>query len=108
MHGLPEREVRDLPDPPRNYWRLVGPGIVAGGVGQVVGGLVARTEEVVRASFVQVDRAADVCADLGEAEDALVVPVVALLRPDLLWAHPHQDHRGVRSGVLPRVALVRS
>jgi hypothetical protein len=32
-HGLPEREVRDLPDPPRNYWRIVGPGIVAGGVG---------------------------------------------------------------------------
>ena len=31
--GLPKREVRDLPDPPRNYWRLVGPGIVAGGVG---------------------------------------------------------------------------
>lgn len=31
--GLPAREVRDLPDPPRNYWRLVGPGIVAGGVG---------------------------------------------------------------------------
>ena len=31
--GLPVREVRDLPDPPRNYWRLVGPGIVAGGVG---------------------------------------------------------------------------
>ena len=30
---LPVREVRDLPDPPRNYWRLVGPGIVAGGVG---------------------------------------------------------------------------
>jgi hypothetical protein len=30
--GLPVREVRDLPDPPRNYWRLVGPGIVAGGV----------------------------------------------------------------------------
>ena len=29
-HG---REVRDMPDPPRNYWRLVGPGIVAGGVG---------------------------------------------------------------------------
>ena len=32
-HVLVEREVRDLPDPPRNYWRLVGPGIVAGGVG---------------------------------------------------------------------------
>jgi hypothetical protein len=31
--GLPRREVRELPDPPRNYWRLVGPGIVAGGVG---------------------------------------------------------------------------
>jgi hypothetical protein len=27
------REVRDLPEPPRRYWRLVGPGIVAGGVG---------------------------------------------------------------------------
>ncbi|MEZ5284911.1 MAG: Nramp family divalent metal transporter [Vicinamibacterales bacterium] len=27
------RETRDLPDPPLNYWRLVGPGIVAGGVG---------------------------------------------------------------------------
>ena len=31
--GLPRREVRDMPHPPRNYWRLVGPGIVAGGVG---------------------------------------------------------------------------
>ena len=31
--GFAPREVRDLPDPPRNYWRLVGPGIVAGGVG---------------------------------------------------------------------------
>ena len=30
---LPRREVRDMPEPPRNYWRLVGPGIVAGGVG---------------------------------------------------------------------------
>ena len=30
---LPLREVRELPAPPRNYWRLVGPGIVAGGVG---------------------------------------------------------------------------
>jgi hypothetical protein len=27
------REVRDMPALPRNYWRLVGPGIVAGGVG---------------------------------------------------------------------------
>jgi len=31
--GLPVREVRDMPQPPTNYWRLVGPGIVAGGVG---------------------------------------------------------------------------
>jgi len=31
--GLPRREVRDLPAPPRNYWRIVGPGIVAAGVG---------------------------------------------------------------------------
>jgi hypothetical protein len=31
--SLPVRQVRDMPEPPRNYWRLVGPGIVAGGVG---------------------------------------------------------------------------
>ena len=31
--GLPLRDVREMPEPPRNYWRLVGPGIVAGGVG---------------------------------------------------------------------------
>lgn len=31
--GLPAREAREMPEPPRNYWRLVGPGIVAGGVG---------------------------------------------------------------------------
>ena len=28
-----ERQVRDLPDAPRNLWRIVGPGIVAAGVG---------------------------------------------------------------------------
>jgi hypothetical protein len=33
MYALTRREVRDMPEPPRNYWRLVGPGIVAGGVG---------------------------------------------------------------------------
>lgn len=27
------RDVREMPAPPRHYWRLVGPGIVAGGVG---------------------------------------------------------------------------
>ncbi len=31
--GPAHREGRDLPEPPANYWRLVGPGIVAGGVG---------------------------------------------------------------------------
>ena len=31
--GLPVREIREMPEPPSNYWRLVGPGIVAGGVG---------------------------------------------------------------------------
>jgi hypothetical protein len=31
--SLPRREVREMPEPPKNYWRLVGPGIVAGGVG---------------------------------------------------------------------------
>ena len=29
----PDRLVRDLPDPPRDLWRIVGPGIVAAGVG---------------------------------------------------------------------------
>ncbi len=28
-----DREVRDLPDPPRSLWRIVGPGVVAAGVG---------------------------------------------------------------------------
>ena len=32
-----EQEVRDLPDPPRKYWRFVGPGIVASGVGLASG-----------------------------------------------------------------------
>ena len=30
--GLPRRIVRDLPDPPRQLWRIVGPGIVGAGV----------------------------------------------------------------------------
>jgi hypothetical protein len=29
----PDRQVRDLPEPPRDLWRIVGPGIVAAGVG---------------------------------------------------------------------------
>lgn len=31
--AAPAREIRDLPDPPRNLWRIVGPGVVAAGVG---------------------------------------------------------------------------
>jgi uncharacterized protein YjeT (DUF2065 family) len=30
---LPVRTVREMPELPGNYWRLVGPGVVAGGVG---------------------------------------------------------------------------
>ncbi len=30
--GLPRQIVRDLPDPPRQLWRIVGPGIVGAGV----------------------------------------------------------------------------
>ncbi len=33
MSFLPAPEVRDLPEPPRNLWRIVGPGVVAAGVG---------------------------------------------------------------------------
>lgn len=35
--GLPQRAVRDLPDPPKKYWKYVGPGVVAGGVGLASG-----------------------------------------------------------------------
>jgi len=31
--GLTPRQVRDLPEPPRELWRIVGPGIVAAGIG---------------------------------------------------------------------------
>ncbi len=30
---LPAHQVRDLPDAPRNLWRIIGPGMVAAGVG---------------------------------------------------------------------------
>ncbi|GAB3261819.1 Nramp family divalent metal transporter [Kineosporia babensis] len=35
--NLPEPQVRELPDPPRRMWRLIGPGIVASGVGLASG-----------------------------------------------------------------------
>ena len=34
---LPSVEVRDLPEPPRSTWRVIGPGVVAAGVGLASG-----------------------------------------------------------------------
>lgn len=34
---LPRPEIRDLPDAPRNTWKIIGPGIVAAGVGLASG-----------------------------------------------------------------------
>src|SRR5919107_2530234 len=34
---LPRPEVRNMPDEPRRFWRLIGPGIVAAGVGLASG-----------------------------------------------------------------------
>jgi hypothetical protein len=34
---LPKPEVRDMPDAPRRFWRLIGPGIIAAGVGLASG-----------------------------------------------------------------------
>jgi hypothetical protein len=34
---LPRPEVRDMPDQPRRFWRLIGPGIIAAGVGLASG-----------------------------------------------------------------------
>jgi len=35
--NLPRPEVRELPEEPRRYWKLIGPGIVAAGVGLASG-----------------------------------------------------------------------
>jgi uncharacterized membrane-anchored protein len=35
--NLPEPQVRDLPEEPKRYWRLIGPGIIAAGVGLASG-----------------------------------------------------------------------
>lgn len=37
MHNLGKPEVREMPEEPRPYWRLIGPGIVAAGVGLASG-----------------------------------------------------------------------
>jgi len=34
---LPGPQIRDMPDEPRRYWRLIGPGIIAAGVGLASG-----------------------------------------------------------------------
>lgn len=34
---LPGPQIRDMPDEPRSYWRLIGPGIIAAGVGLASG-----------------------------------------------------------------------
>ena len=36
-HNLDKPEVRDMPEDPKRYWRLIGPGIVAAGVGLASG-----------------------------------------------------------------------
>ena len=33
MVNVTDQQVRDLPEPPRQLWKIVGPGIVAAGVG---------------------------------------------------------------------------
>jgi hypothetical protein len=33
LRRQPDREIRDLPEPPRQLWRIVGPGVLAAGVG---------------------------------------------------------------------------
>ncbi len=33
LRRLPGRELRDLPEPPRQLWRIIGPGVLASGVG---------------------------------------------------------------------------
>ncbi|MEU7907683.1 Nramp family divalent metal transporter [Actinoplanes sp. NPDC049118] len=35
--NLPSPQIRDMPDEPRRYWRLIGPGIIAAGVGLASG-----------------------------------------------------------------------
>ena len=58
--------------------RAAGPNSTLPGVGQVEGRLVAGAEQVVGRPLVQRDRAADVGADLGVADDALDRPVQGL------------------------------
>ncbi len=74
-------------------------------VGHVELRLVARAQQVVGLLLVQGDGAADVRADLGVGDDAVVGPVLAVLGLDELLgeqAHEQDD----RLGLLLEVALV--
>ena len=61
--------------------RLAGPKMTCGLARDVELRLVARAQQVVRLLLVQGDGAADVRADLGVRDDAVVGPVLAAGRP---------------------------
>src|SRR6476661_5904470 len=76
-------------------------------VRQVEGGLVAGAQQVVRLLLPQGDRAPDVGADLGVAQDALDAPVLtAGGGGDVAGLHPDDDRRGLGLGLLQTDALV--
>ncbi|CAB5021514.1 unannotated protein [freshwater metagenome] len=59
----------------------------------------ARAQQMVGPLFVEGDGAAHVGADLGVGNDALVIPTVTLLRPDVTRSHAHEDDRGLCAGI---------
>src|SRR3954453_12916718 len=76
-------------------------------VRQVEGRLVTRAQQVVRLLLPQRDRAPDVGADLGVAQDALDAPVLAAGGGgDVAGLHPDDDRRGLGLGLLQTGALV--
>src|SRR3954447_7830622 len=83
-----------------------GPEDVLRRVGQVERRLVARAEQVVGLLLVQRDRAADVGADLGVAEDPVDGPVLpARGGVVLVGVHAYDDDRGLGLGDLQGHAL---
>src|SRR3954452_8237183 len=65
-------------------------------VGEVEGRLVAGAQQVVRLLLPQGDRAPDVGADLGVAQDAVDAPVLTVLvRRDVVGVHPDDDDSGL-------------
>src|SRR5690349_4573392 len=76
-------------------------------VRQVEGRLVTGAQQVVRLLLPKRDRAPDVGADLGEAQDAFDTPVLAAGGGgDVAGPHPDDDGRGLGLGLLERGALV--